>query len=38
MHYLILASTLLIACYSVLTFRSRSMIYQPVPTNKRRRH
>jgi hypothetical protein len=37
MHYLILATTFMIACYSVLNFRARSMIYQEAPVNKRRR-
>lgn len=36
MHYLILASALLIACYSILNLRSRSMVYQTVPVSKRR--
>lgn len=36
MHYAILAATFIIACYSVINMRSRSMIYQPVPMNKRR--
>ena len=38
MHYLIIATTIVIACYSALSMRERSMIYQPVPMNKRRRH
>lgn len=38
MHYLIMAATFVLACYSVLNFRTRSMIYQPVPMSKRRRH
>lgn len=38
MHYLILAATFALACYTALTIRSRSMVYQPVPVTKRRRN
>lgn len=38
MHYLILATTFMLTCYSIITLRSRSMIYQTVPMNKRRRY
>jgi hypothetical protein len=38
MHYLILGSTFIFACFSILNLHSRSMIYQAVPVNKRRRY
>lgn len=37
MHYVILASALIVACFAILNLRSRSMIYQEVPVNKRRK-
>ncbi len=38
MHYLILASTLILATYAVISLHSRNMIYNTVPANRRRRH